>query len=580
MKRLQGKSISPGYASGIAVVLETPSEAIPRRAIRASQAKSEAGRFERARVRAARELDDVRRRVLDELGKSHSAIFEAHLAILNDPTFKDRVKARIQSELLNAEYALHLHVEDLCNRLAQVGDAYLSERQQDIRDVGRRILGHLVGAPVASPQDLPARAVLVARELLPSDTLNIDRRHLAAILTEEGGETGHGAILARALGVPAVTGIERLLRQVPPGTELLVDGKAGQVIVSPLSEQLSQFTGAIENWQHERIEILAAERLPCATTDGVGIVLQANIARPEEVSQMEEHHLDGIGLLRTEFLFLDAVEAPGVEYQERIYRNILEAAKDRPVVFRTLDMAADKHPRYLARRFDRESLPFRGLRFSLKEMTLFREQLEALLKVAASGQLRILLPMVVDPQDVAEALAIIGETSKQQGLVERPPVGVMVETPAAVLLFDRLVEHVDFVSIGTNDLMQYVLAADREAIDVEEDYSVLHPAVLRCIRDVAHQSARAKKPVSVCGEAAGDPVSACLLAGLGIRQLSMSPVRAAQVRQSLRNSSMKRLGQLAIDALACATTREVRTLLRDALSESYRPLKPELQCID
>jgi phosphotransferase system enzyme I (PtsI) len=567
MKRLQGKPISPGYGAGVAVVLDTSTQSVPRRAIRVGQVRTEVRRLERAVARSVRELEQMRQRVLHELGKSHSAIFEAHLAILKDPTFRDHIKARIEGELVGAEFALEVEILELCARLAQAGDAYLREREQDIRDVGRRILGHLIGSPISSPQNLPPRSVLVARELLPSDTLNIDRSHLEAIVTEEGGETGHAAILARALGVPAVTGVEQLTRKVRVGTEMLVDGETGEVIISPLQDQVSQFAGNAKRWQQQRDQTLVAEKLPCVTTDGVAVALYANIGRPEEVRQLEEHHLDGIGLLRTEFLFLDAVEAPSVEYQRVVYRNILDAAGNRPVVFRTLDMAADKHPRYLARRFDHQLLPFRGLRFSLKEGTLFWDQVQSLVTLAVDRDLRILLPMVIDPQDVDQAIEIIEDSSKKYGIAQRPPVGIMIETPAAVVLFERLVSKADFISIGTNDLTQYLLAADRGAIDTEEDYSVHHPAVLRAIRDVVAQSISANKPVSVCGEAAGDPHSACLLAGLGVRQFSMSPARAARVRQLLRAVNIEHCARLAHEALECARTSEVRSLLRSTIPD-------------
>lgn len=537
------------------------------RSIRGSQVRAEIRRLERALARTARELEMIRRRVLEELGKSHSAIFEAHLGILNDPTFKNRVKASIESELVGVEFAVDVEIAELCEKLARASDPYLQERQQDIRDIGRRLLGHLVGSPVASPQSLAPQSVLVARELLPSDTLNIDRSHLAAIVTEEGGKTGHAAILARALGVPAVTGVQGLLECVRPGTEILVDGETGEVIVSPLCDQRSRFAVDAKLWQHQRDETIAAEQLPSVTTDGVAVALYANIARPEEVCQVDEHHLAGIGLLRTEFLFLDAVEAPSVDYQVGVYRDIVRAAGSRPVVFRTLDMAADKHPRYLSRLFDHDRLPFRGLRFSLKEATLFRDQVEALVKLADNRGLQILLPMVIDPHDVDQAIEIIEQFSMRRELTQRPQVGIMIETPAAVVLFDRLVQKADFISIGTNDLTQYLLAADRGAIDTDEDYSILHPAVLRTIRDVVAQSNSANKPVSVCGEAAGDPLSACLLVGLGVRQLSMSPVRAALVRKALRRVSIARCVQLAHDALNCVKTSEVHRLLGSELAD-------------
>lgn len=565
MKRLQGKSISPGYASGTAVVLEETAATIRRRAIRSSQIQTEVRRFRRSLSRSTRELEHVRRRVLDELGKSHSAIFEAHLGILNDPRFRDKVKARIEGELVNAEQAVEAEVAEICDQLAHAGDIYLSERQQDIRDVGRRVLGHLIGSPLGNVFSLPRRSVLVARELLPSDTLNIDRGNLVAVLMEEGGETSHAAILARALGVPAVTAIDGLLECVRPGTEVLVNGETGEVVISPMADQSSEFADGLHHWEQARAESLAAEKLPCMTVDEIPIGLYGNITRPEEARQVEEHHLNGIGLLRTEFLFLDAMEPPSIDFQADVYRDIVKSARGKPVVVRTLDMAADKQPRFLAKPFDHRVLPFRGLRFSLKEADLFREQVAALAKVARHNDVRVLLPMVVDPQDVVRAADIIGEQAEKEGLRKGPPVGVMIETPAAVILFDRLIEKVDFVSIGSNDLTQYLLAAERSAIDFDEDYSILHPAVLTTIRQLVVQSTAAAKPLSVCGEAAGDPGSACLLAGLGVRQLSMSPVRAARVRQALRSTSLGQLEQLAQDALECTTTGDVRMLLRAGL---------------
>jgi phosphoenolpyruvate-protein phosphotransferase (PTS system enzyme I) len=566
MKRLQGKPISHGYAAGTTVVLESTAAAIPRRSIRPSQIETEVRRFRRALARATRELRRVRCRVLDELGKSHSAIFEAHLAILSDPLFRNKVKARIEGELVNSEQAVEAEVDEICGQLAHAGNSYLRERQQDIRDVERRVLGHLVGSPVANAFSLPPRSVLVARELLPSDTLNIDRDHLVALLIEEGGETSHVAILARALGVPAVTAIDGLLESVRAGTEVLVNGENGEVVVSPVADQSLEFTDGLHHWEQVRAESLAAEKLPCVTTDEVAVALYANIARPEEARQIEEHHLDGIGLLRTEFLFLDAIEPPAIDFQARVYRDVIESAQGRPVVVRTLDMAADKQPRFLAKHFDHRVLPFRGLRFSLKEANLFREQVAALTRAMGQSDVRILLPMVVDPQDVVRAADIISDQAEKAGLAKRPPIGVMIETPAAVVLFDRLIEKADFVSIGSNDLTQYLLAAERSAIDLDEDYSIHHPAVLRTIRQLVLLSTAAAKRLSVCGEAAGDPESACLLAGLGVRQLSMSPVRAARVRQILRSASIERLGQLAQRALECATTGEVRMLLRAELS--------------
>lgn len=565
MKTLRGKPIAPGYAAGNAVVLQPTFEAVPRRSITDSEVAGEIARFDQSLVRSTTELDEIRHRVQRELGKSHSGIFAAHMAILNDAQFINRVKQRLEREKVNVEQALDAEVAGICERMAQIDDPYLRERQQDVRDVGRRLLGHLIRRPVASASKLLANSVLVARALLPSDTLNIDRDHLVAIVTEEGGETSHAAILARALGVPAVTAVPHLLRHAQPGTPLLVNAENGEVIVSPSATQVYAFTGHMRDWEQDIRKSIAAESLSCTTLDGVDISLLANVARPEECDQVMRHRLDGIGLLRTEFLFFDANEPPNVDFQTQVYQQILEALPDKTVVVRTLDMASDKHPRYLSTEFDHQLLAYRGLRFSLKEQYLFKSQIAAITRLPAERDVRILLPMVIDPQDVVRAIEIIDEFSAKQGRRKRPPVGIMVETPAAVMLLDRLLKHVDFLSIGTNDLTQYLLVADRGAVDFDDDYSVLHPAVLRSIQQVVSQSIAANKPLSVCGEAAGDPKTACLLAGLGVRRLSMSPARAARVRHALRKQSIEVLEQLAGEAIHCATTSETRKLMENRL---------------
>ncbi len=561
MKPLQGKPISPGYASGIAVLLEPSAEVVPRRSIPRSQVQAEIERLMQALNRSRDELDEIRRRVLRELGKSHSGIFEAHLAILHDARFVDGLKRRIERELVNAEQALDSEIAEIADDLARAGDPYLRDRQQDFRDLRRRVLGHLINVPIATSSDLPPRSVLVARELLPSDTLNVDRRHLAAVVTEEGGETSHAAILARALGVPAVTGVERLLQHVRTGMELLVDGEAGRIVISPSTAEFSSFAAEAKHWKQEHRRSIAEEGLPCATLDGFSVSLLANVARPEEASQVIVHRLDGIGLLRTEFLFLDAIEPPSVDFQYDVYRQIAEAVAGKPVVLRTLDMAGDKRPVFLNPEFDHPLLSFRGLRFSLKECRLFVSQIAAALRAAKRYDIRLLLPMVVERQDVARAVDLIRDGAAKEGLSRSPPIGVMIETPAAVVLFDELSTVADFVSIGTNDLVQYMLAADRQSVDIDDDYSIFHPAVLRPLRDLIARSADANLPISICGEAAGDSRSACLLAGMGIRQLSMSPVRAARVRHVLRGNRMADLSDIARQALHCGTTAEVRELL-------------------
>lgn len=557
---LRGKPISPGYAAGVALVEDANPRIGSHATITHREVEAELIRLEKACRQSRHELREIRDRVHRELGKSHSAIFESHLAVLDDPRFADRIRRRIEHELVNADQAVDFEIREYCDQLARANSPYFRERQQDVRDIGRRILGHLANVSVATSLDMPERSVLVVRELFPSDALNLDRAHVAAIVTEEGGETSHMAVLARALAVPAVSGVSDVLQHIQNGMHVLVDGETGEVVVSPSPSEARRFSAERNQWEVRREPVQAAEHLPCITADGVGVSLQANIRRPEESEQVSQHCLDGVGLLRTEFLFLDASAPPSREFQSDIYRFIANAVQSRPVVVRTLDISGDKRPRFLSSRFAGKYLGARGLRLSLDE-GLFQTQAAAIVQAAKDHDVRILLPMVIEASDVFRAIQILNEKSKEEGLARPPLLGVMIETPAALLLLETFIEAVDFVSIGTNDLTQFMLAIDREAIDRVDGYSALHPAVLRAIRQTVAHATKANKPISVCGEAAGDPRTACLLVGMGVRQLSMSPVRAGDVRYLLRLNELTSLELLAERALTCSTTEEVRKLL-------------------
>ena len=408
---------------------------------------------------------------------------------------------------------------------------------------------------------LPPSSILVARELSPLDLLEIDRANLAGIVAEQGGDTGHAAILARALAIPAITGVADATRLVPPGAELLVDGNRGSIAVDPAAEEIQRFSGRARDYMQGLAVATAEEGLPSRTLDGVAIGLYANIGRAHEVEAVGRHGLDGVGLFRTEYLFLDEPEAPSFDKHRAVYRTVAEQLGERPLVIRTLDLGGDKFPRFLAPHHEANpTLGLRGLRFSLTSgRTLFETQVRAILAVAARhSEVRILLPMVLGPGDFAAALAIIEDLARREGRRARPKVGAMIETPAAVLTVGELLALADFASLGTNDLTQFMLAADRNALDLIEDHTVLHPAVLRAIKVVTDAGAKAGKPVGVCGEAAADPAVAALLIGLGIRELSMSPAASLRVRQRVRGLDSRDVEALATAALACKGADGVR----------------------
>jgi phosphoenolpyruvate-protein phosphotransferase len=561
MRELRGRPVSPGFARGRALVHEPIKLAAPHYRIASEATGEERRRLEAALRHGAEDLAHLREHVKAELGEAEAEIFDAHLALLSDREFSGRIADYIERERVNAEWAVEATVGELVAALASADSAYLRERAADIRDLGRRVLRHLVRHGRTPFASLPASSILVARELYPLELLEIDRANLAGIVTEQGGETGHAAILARALAIPAITGIPDAPRLVAPGAELLVDGICGTVWVDPAVEEAERFSGRACNYMQGLAAAIAEEGLPGRTLDGIAIGFYANIGRAHEAEAVGRHGLDGVGLFRTEYLFLDETEAPAFDKHRAVYRSVAEQLGERPLVIRTLDLGGDKFPRFLAPHHEANpTLGLRGLRFSLTSgRALFETQVRAILAVAARHrEVRILLPMVLGPGDFSAALAIIENLARRERLPERPKVGVMIETPAAVLTIGEILELADFASLGTNDLTQFMLAADRNALEVIEDHTVLHPAVLRAIRLVAEAGAKAGKPVGVCGEAAADPAIAALLIGLGIRELSMSPAASPRVRQRVRGLDSRDAEALAKAALNCQGADAVR----------------------
>jgi phosphoenolpyruvate-protein kinase (PTS system EI component) len=382
-------------------------------------------------------------------------------------------------------------------------------------------------------------------------------------VAEEGGKNCHMAILARSLRIPAVTGIPNVTSQVQPGMRVLVDGETGRVTVDPSPSEVERFSKLRRDYECLSAAIAADEMLPCITQDGIEISLLANIGRPEEVEQVGMHNLSGVGLFRTEFLFLESRERPSFQVQLGVYEQMARALGDRPLVIRTFDLGGDKWPAFLSseQAGAHPSSHLRGLRFSMAEGRLFETQLRAIVEVARRKDVRLLFPMVIGSRDFARAAAAVDAVAHELGMGRRPPIGAMIETPGALFALEEILELADFVAIGTNDLTQYMLAADRDAADLAEECTPMHPEVLRAIKQAIELAGAKHRPICVCGEEAGNADFACLLAGLGIRELSMSPVCAAAVRQSLRKIDGNRARSLANEALRCGAAEEVRLLL-------------------
>lgn len=580
MHTLKGKPLSLGYSAGRAFLYDGGHLQIPRYYIAPSQIETEIERVERAIGRARVEIECLRERLISEYGHSEAEIFAAHRMFLDDPQFAGDIEKRVRVQRVNAECAVQEIVAELALVLQEAAQSHLRQRDMDLRDLGRRLQRQLLRVQGAPRGRLPAGSIIVARELLPSDVLELDRASVTGLVTEVGGEASHAAILARALGIAAVTAVRNATRALKNGQQVLVDGERGGVVVDPDRATLQRFLRLKEDFERDISVTSAREGRRCVTEDGVRIRIYGNIGRPEDAAEVARHNLDGVGLFRTEYLFLDRAEPPGIDGQRAAYERAAVLLGARPLVIRTLDFGGDKRPVFVRTQFEANpSLGMRGLRFSLAmAMELFRNQLRAVLRVARDHDVRVLFPMVLGASDLDRALRLLHATADELGVRELPPVGALVETPSAVFAMNEILARVDFVSIGTNDLTQFVLAADRNAVALMDDYTVLHPSVLRAIHAVAAAAAAAARPVSVCGEAASDPRVARLLVGLGIRELSMSPVAAARVRYALRHARCDELHRLAASALACETPNEVRALVAesaDTRPETFRIAQPD-----
>lgn len=577
MKKLRGMAVSPGISIGKALVYVKEAPEIPRRKIGEGEVEGEISRFHQALEEAKAELQEICQKARENIGEEEAAIFEAHIMMLEDPTLIEAVEKRIRSGL-NAEAAVKEAVDEISARFEAMESEYFRERAADVRDVGDRVIRKLLGLQT-SLLKLPKETIVVARDLMPSDTAQMDRQSVLGFATELGGKTSHTAILARALKIPAVVGISNLLESVSTGETIIVDGNEGLVVVEPDEATLRRYMEAKREYEEYQKMLMALKELPAETPDGRRVELAANVGNVDEVDGAVEAGAEGIGLLRTEFLYLNRETPPTEEEQYKAYRAIVERMKA-PVIIRTLDVGGDKPLPYI--RMPEEANPFlgwRAIRLCLDEPELFKTQLRAILRASAHGKVRVMFPMVADIDEVREAKKLLREAMdelREEGVKfdESLEVGIMVETPAAAVMADVLAGEVDFFSIGTNDLTQYTMAADRTNNKVARIYNHLHPSVLRLIRmvvDAAHSKGRW---VGVCGEMAGDPQAIPILLGLDIDELSMAPQSIPEAKHIIRSIKYKEAKRLAEKALAAATLEEVLKLTSEALKAlKKKPIK-------
>ncbi|HCW51610.1 MAG TPA: phosphoenolpyruvate--protein phosphotransferase, partial [Clostridiales bacterium] len=518
------------------------------------------------------QLEEIKAKAAGAVGAHEASIFEAQLLMLADPELLGRTRKAIQTESLTAEEALERSGRELASVLEELPDDYLRARAPDLKDVVARVLALLRGRRGVHPlAALERPVVLVSDELLPTDTVVMDREKVVGLVTEAGTPTSHVAILARTMGIPAVVGARGVASSVRSGETLIADGTSGTVVAGAGPDEVQRWRSREHARRASEKPLRSQARLPAVTMDGHRVRLEANIGVPADLEVALAFGADGVGLFRTEFLFMGRDSLPGEDEQFEVYRDCLTAMAGRPLVVRTLDAGGDKPlPIPGLEAGPNPFLGVRGLRLCLERQDMFLVQLRALLRAAAAAppgqtQLRVMFPMVADPGEVEAArrlLALAAEQLDRQGVARGPvAVGVMVEVPAAAVLADLLMEQVDFVSLGTNDLTQYVMAADRTNSRVAHLADALHPAVLRLVKAVVEAGRRACKPVAVCGDLAGDAEAVPILVGLGVEELSMAPPLLPRVKAAVRALSRPRAEELARRALGCRTAPEVRDIV-------------------
>ena len=577
-KILKGVGVSPGVARGQIFVYGSEEEVIARRSITPEQVANEISRFEQALLATRQQIIAIRHEVSQALGTEDASIFDAHLLVVEDVTLVEQVVNRLREELWNVE---HIFVDvsgKYAAMLAQSDDTYLRERAADIRDVCHRILRNLIGKPHEDLRHLSGNRIVIAYDLSPSDAAMIDRRHIKGFATDIGSRTSHTAIMARALEIPAVVGLHDASRHLRTGTEALLDGYQGLLILQPTPETVRRYEELKVRHQRVLARLLADKDLPAQTHDGHRVILSANLEQTKELSSVIEHGAEGVGLYRTEYLFMNREKLPTEDEQFAAYASAARQVKPHAVIIRTVDLGGDKFLSQLD--VPTEMNPFlgwRAIRFCLERVDIFKAQLRAILRASAEGNVRLMYPMISALHELTRANQILEECKAElhkEGIAfnEQMEVGAMIEVPSAAMTADILASEVDFFSIGTNDLIQYTLAVDRVNERIAYLYEPTHPAILKLIENVVDSAHRHDLWVGLCGEMAGDPVLVPLLVGLGIDELSTDAATVPRIKMMIRSLDYTEAQALAKEALRCRSGREV---LHQALAFARR-VAPEI----
>lgn len=564
-RTFRGIGVSPGIAIGPARPFGVQTLDVPR--YTAPDKAAEMKRFLAAVEAARQELEVLRERTQQELGPAHGEIFKAHMMVLDDMALHQEIKDRLEQEGLNVEFLLNDIVARYSKVLRSIGDAHFQERTKDLLDVSKRILGKLLNAEMESLERLDHPCVIVAHDLSPSDTAKLDIVNALGVVTDVGGPASHTAILARAFELPAVVALHDLGASVSPGDTVIVDGAHGYVIIRPNESTLSEYVAKKKRDEEARKELLAEKDRPSVTLDGESVPILANIELPVEISHSLKANAQGVGLYRTEYLFLNRTALPTEEEQFQAFAEVASAMKPAPVTLRTLDLGGDKFVSHL--RLAEEINPqlgWRAIRFCLARPDIFKAHLRAMFRASVYGNIQIMFPLVTGVDELLRVKDVVREVCADLERCAVPfdknvKIGSMIEVPSAVLVADRLAQECDFFSIGTNDLIQYSLAVDRANDKIAHLYEPAHPAVLRMIRQTTAAARAAHIPCGICGEMAGSPVFTELLIGLGVDSLSMSAVSIPVVRAQVVNTRMSVAKRFARRLLALSSSAEIKAQL-------------------
>ena len=576
MEIIKGIGVSPGVAISTAVVLDAEDVSVPRRTVAEDKAAGEVERVHDALKAARHDLADLAGEVAEKHGKEIGGIFDFHLGMLRDPSLEKQIVAAVQGELVTAEFATSQTLRKLAGQFEAMKDRYLSERVKDVHDIERRVLRTLIGDKQEGLTRLTQNVIVVAHDLLPSQTAQLDRRHVVGFGTDVGGRTSHTAIVARAMSIPAVVGLGNATLAVAGGDTVIIDGTRGLLVIDPTEEQLEEYKEYGRRQKAVEADLATLRDLPAETGDGQQVALMANIEFPAEIDDALSRGATGIGLYRTEFLYLSAESEPTEEEHFLAYRDALERLQGRPLVIRTLDLGADKYSLEQSR--SPEKNPFlgdRSIRLCLHDLPMFKRQLRAILRASGAverNDLRIMFPMISTIMELRQAKMVLRDVEEELEDENVPfkrhlPLGMMIEVPSAALMANNFAREVNFFSIGTNDLIQYTLAVDRTNERVAGLFNPAHPAVLSLIRDVIRAANRNNIGVSVCGEMAGEPLYSLLLLGLGLTTFSMNGPDVPEVKKVLRSTTAKHAREVARRVMSFDSERQVTHYLQEELRQ-------------